>query len=314
MVRGLSDQNAALRWDESGASAHVSCFLAEEAKLNEFAVIGFEKELEKKLTEVLPAQETESGGGKRLIVDCYSSMGKLTVSAEKTSIETNAVGIGGDFFLFHPLQLLSGAYFSGNDLMQDAVILDENAAWQLFGSYDIEGKRVMIGGVPHYISGVVRQEKSRFAERAGLSGSMVYVSYTTLTAQGSVSDIQCMEVLAPNPVRHFVYHTLQEKLGVKEEYRVLVENSSRYTAQSLLPVILEFGSRSMQNTAVRFPYWENVARGYEDVLALLLLLRCFLLVFSGSILLVFLIWLWRHRNFSMKDIRNWLEDWKERRK
>ena len=43
----------------------------------------------------------------------------MTLSNGKTNLTADAIGIGGDFFLFHPLTLLNGSYFSGNDLMKD---------------------------------------------------------------------------------------------------------------------------------------------------------------------------------------------------
>lgn len=52
--------------------------------------------------------------------------------------------------MFHPLKLITGSYFSGNDLMQDYCIIDQDAAWQLFGSNDVVGMTVYIGNVPPY--------------------------------------------------------------------------------------------------------------------------------------------------------------------
>lgn len=310
-IKGLADQQGASRWDVEGKSAQISCFLAENVKIDEFTILNFENQLEQQLKEVLPAEDYSEENGKRLIVDAYSSMGRITVASEKGTLEADAVGIGGDFFLLHPLTLVSGAYFSGNDLMKDAVILDEEAAWQLFGSSDIAGQSVMIGGVPHYVSGVVRRQTGRFAENAGLDKTVVYLSYESLSSYGTGEGISTYEVIAPNPVKHFVYNAVKEKLGVNEEDMIVVENSSRYSVEALIPVILDFGTRSMQNAAVRFPYWENIARGYEDVKALVLLLQFLLLLIPAVIILAFLIIKWRNRSFTWKDIGGRLIDWKD---
>lgn len=311
-INGLIDQQAAARWDEEGGSAQVSCFLSEGVEMDELKIIGFEKELEKSLLEVLPADAQSSENGKRLFIDAYSSMGKITVASEKGKLEANAVGIGGDFFLFHPLQLVSGGYFSGNDLMKDSIILDEDAAWQLFGSNDIAGQSVMIGGVPHYVSGVIKRPTGKFAESAGLKETVIFVSNETLTAHGQSSGISIYEVVAPNPVKNFVYKCVKEKLGVKEDDMVVVENSARYSLESLIPVILEFGNRSMQNYAVKLPYWENIARGWEDIKSLVLLCQFVLLLVPGVIILVFLVIKWKNRNFTWKDVGHYIIDTKDR--
>ncbi len=311
-INGLIDQQAAARWDEDGGSAQVSCFLSESVEFDELKIVGFEKELEKSLLEVLPADAQSGENGKRLFVDAYSSLGKITVNSERSTLEANAVGIGGDFFLFHPLQLVSGGYFSGNDLMKDSIILDEDAAWQLFGSSDIAGQSVMIGNVPHYVAGVVKRQEGRFAESAGLKETVIYVSNETLADYGKGGGISIYEVTAPNPVKGFIYKCVKEKLGVEENNMVVVENSARYSLEALIPVILEFGSRSMQNYAVKLPYWENIARGWEDIKALVLLFQFIFLLIPGVIIIVFLIIKWKNRSFTWKDVGNSIINTKDR--
>lgn len=308
MVGSLIDQQAASRWDAEGDSAQVSCFLSEHTKLDEFMIIGFEKQLEQQLKEILSAEEYSGENGRRLIADAYSSQGQITVVSEKGTLDAAAVGVGGDFFLFHPLTLVSGGYFSGDNLMKDYIILDEEAAWQLFGSSDIAGQSVMIGGIPHYVSGVVKRQTGRFARSAGLDKTVVYLSNESLEAYGESSGINTYEVLAPNPVKRFVYTAVKEKLGIGESDMIVVENSSRYSIEALIPVILDFGTRSMQDTAVKFPYWENIGRGAEDVKALVLLWQGIFLLIPAVIIAVFLIIKWKHRNFTWRDIGNYLTD------
>ena len=85
-----------------------------------------------------------------------SSIGKLTdiVSASVDSVQI--IGVGGDFFQFHPLNMISGNVFSENDISKDRVVLDENTAWTLFGAYDIAGKTVTIEGRQFVIAGVYK--------------------------------------------------------------------------------------------------------------------------------------------------------------
>lgn len=312
-VNKLADQQAAARWDREGGSAQVSCFFAENVEVDAYRLMSFEKQLEQSLLEVLPAEERTEENGKRLFIDAYTSLGSITITSEKGKLEdVGAVGVGGDFFLFHPLQLVSGGYFSGADLMKDSVILDEEAAWQLFGSSDIAGMSVMIENVPHYVAGVIRRQGGRFAENAGLDQTVVYVSYETLTAYGAGDGINVYEVVAPNPVKGFVYSCIKEKLGVKEDQMVVIENSSRYTLEALIPVMLDFGTRSMQNTAVKFPYWENIGRGWEDVKAFILLFQILFLFIPAVILTVFLFKKWKNRTITLKDIGNFIIETKEK--
>lgn len=76
-----------------------------------------------------------------------------------------AVGAGGNYFLFHPLTLLSGGYISDEDYMADRVVLDAQTAFNLFGSSDVAGMEVTINGRTFPIAGVVQSE-SDFATNA----------------------------------------------------------------------------------------------------------------------------------------------------
>ena len=299
-INDLRDQQAAKRWSEDGGYAQVSVFMTREAAADEFRIKNFEKQLEAALSEAAVTGENENA---RLYIDAYSSQGKISVVSSQGTLETNAIGVGGDFFFFHPLSLVSGRYFSGEELMQDFIILDEEAAWQLFGSNDIEGMSVMINGVPHYVAGVIEREKGHMAENAGLQKSVIYVSDQTLSQYGTSEGICCYEVVAPNPVKQFVYRTVKEKFGLNEEEMTVVENSSRYSVEAMIPVMLDFGTRSMQNAAIHLPYWENMARGYEDIRAVILFLQMILLSVPTVIALIFLIIKWKHRKYTWKDIR-----------
>ena len=299
----LADQTAAERWSGEGNAAQITCFFTESAEIDKNKIRGFEAQLDKMLLE---ASITASNENARLWADAYSAVGRITLSNGKSTLEANAIGIGGDFFLFHPLQLLNGSYFSGNDLMYDKVIVDEDAAWQLFGSNDVVGMQVTIGGIPHYIAGVIRREDGRFHEAAGLDKTLVYVSCETLSELGTTDGINSYEVVMPNPVEDFAYINIKEKFGISENDMWVVENSSRFGIEKLLTVISEFGMRSMNDYAIHFPYWENVARGWEDVFALVLMLQILFLLVPAVIVTVTLIILWKRKRWNWRTVWQFL--------
>ena len=68
----------------------------------------------------------------------------------------------------------------------------------------------------------------------------------------------------------------------------------------------------MQNTAVKFPYWENIGRGWEDVKVVILLFQFILLLIPAGIITIFLIIRWKNRNFTWKDVWNFLLDSKDK--
>lgn len=296
-------QNAAYRWNKEGGVSQISCFFSVNAGMDRDRISQFEHSIDAALVDASVILESENPSA-RLWVDAYSADGQVSISSDKATVEADAIGIGGDFFLFHPLKLLSGAYFSGNDLMQDYCVIDQDAAWQLFGSNDVAGMTVYIRGIPHIVTGVVKRDTDRMHRAAGLDGTLVYVSLQTLETLGRSNGINHYEILMPNPVTGFAYRYVKENLGDSEKEAEVVENTSRYSLLSRLKLIPQFGYRSMNGKAIIYPYWENVARGYEDILAMITLFEGIFFLYAAAVLLILLIRWWKHKGWTVKEI--WL--------
>lgn len=295
----LTTQQMASRWDNTGKSAQVSCFISENTQITPQQITNLEHAADAALADVSITNENKNA---RLWVDAYSARGEITVENEKNSVEATAIGVGGDFFLFHPLKLISGSYFSDDDLMQDYIVIDEDAAWQLFGSNDVVGMKVTINGVPHIIRGVIQRDTGKMNKKAGNDKTTFYVSYDSLSKYGTLEGINTFEIVMPNPISGFALTTIKDKIGVDESKIELVENSKRYSILSLLNVFSEFGTRSMNQKAVVYPYWENVARGYEDILSLILICKIIFLLIPAVIALLYLCYRFKHRTWNIKSL------------
>lgn len=279
--------------------AQVACYLPNDQMLEEQQIWEFRQTLEKQLTEAsLVAPENGS-----LYTDAFAAHGTLTVTGERGNAQVKVIGVGGDFFRFHPLQLRSGSYLAETDLMQDRVILDEELAWKLFGGMDLTGLSVTINGADYYVAGVVSREKDRYSSMAYTDGAGMFMSYSALKrCQESVA-IGCYEAVIPNPISSFAKNLVQEQFPLNDG--VLVENSSRYSLGNLLEVIGDFGKRSMGLNGIIYPYWENAVRYTEDYAALLLVLTVLFAIPPAVSVTVFLIrWIrtcWRKGTTSLKE-------------
>uniref|UniRef100_UPI004056AEF2 ABC transporter permease n=1 Tax=Acetatifactor sp. TaxID=1872090 RepID=UPI004056AEF2 len=311
MGNAQDSQQMAARWSEEKDVAQVSCFFSSNAGISVDTIKEFEYSLDDALQEASIVSESENEGA-RLWADAYSADGKIYVSSDRAGLEADAIGIGGDFFLFHPLKLLTGSYFSGNDLNHDYCVIDEDAAWQLFGSNDVAGMTVYIKGIPHIVTGVIERPRGRLEEAAGLEDTLIYVSYETLNELGSNNGINHYEIVMPNPVSNFAINLVREKLGTNEKEVQVLENTSRYSFVNRIKVVLDFGTRSMNGKAIIYPYWENIARGYEDMIAFLTIWMILFLVYPATILLVVFIKWWRHKGWTFKDVWYYIKDKAER--
>lgn len=286
----LIPQHAASRWKEDGAVAQISCFFSVNTQVTPESIEEFEHNLDDAMEQASIVSESENENA-RLWADAYSASGKVTVKSNIGNITTDCIGIGGDFFLFHPLPLLSGSYFSGNAVMQDYCVLDKEAAWRLFGSNDVAGQIVYIADVAHVVTGVVDHEDSDWHKAAGLDGAMIYVSYDTLKKYGSNNGINHFEILMPNPVKGYAVDYVKKSIGVSEEEMELVENSTRYDFLTQFKHIKKLPTRSMNGKAIIYPYWENVARATDDKLAYLLMIR---LLFGAILAMIIIVEFWRY--------------------
>lgn len=306
-IKHLPEQQMAARWSASGDAAQISCFFSQGESITEETFLAFEASLKAALQSD-SITGSASNPNARMWASAYSANGKVVLNNGKKSVEAKAVGVGGDFFLFHPLQLLNGSFFSGSDVMKDYVVIDEDTAWQLFGSNDVAGMQVTIGGVPHIVSGVIRREDGRLNNAAGNGETTVYLSYNSLKSYGEDQGINCYEIVLPNPITGYGINLVKENIGVKETNMECVENSTRYSILSLGKVFMAFGTRSMSEKAIIYPYWENVARGWEDILALVLLFRVIFLLVPVTMLVVVLIKMWKRRTWSFKDLPKLLKN------
>ena len=298
----LPEQLAAMRWSQDKDCAQLSCFYSTQAYVTEEEIDHLRYNLEQKLKEQAIEPNTENA---RLYLDAYSARGQISVQSDKKSIEVDAIGVGGDFFYFHPLTMLSGMYFSGDALMQDSVILDEEAAWQLFGSNDIEGQIVTIAGQQYRVAGVFERAQGDLETMAGNKDTTIYMFYPELEKIAACS-ITCYEVVMPNPVKGFAFKVLSEA-GVTDETMVkIVENSQRVSYESFYNIWKNRAARSMKTDDIVYPFWENLARVKEETLMEIAFWQCILsvivIVYWGVAFMIFVI---RHKPSGKDLVRAW---------
>ncbi len=285
LTRLLPAQQAAQRWqgDSETDFGQLSCYIPIDAKLSLDQIYQWRSDMQTKFHEAALDVDNEE----QLYEDAWSATGKVDVSTALGSGEAAVIAVGGQFFNFHPLRLLSGSYLNEGDLMKDRVLLDPELAWLLFGGTDLQGMELRVNGYPFLVGGVIEREDDFASRRAYTSGMGLYMSYDAFSQLDETAGISCYELVAAEPVDGFAKAMVEDKfpLGQGE----VVDNSGRFSFSGLMKVIGGFGTRSMQSLGVLYPYWENAARMIEDWSALLLLLgllACLCPVLTALMLLV----------------------------
>jgi len=264
----LESQKQAIRWQGESEMefTQLSFYIPVDNKMGLEQVQAFRSSVMDKVHEAALDVDKDN----QLMVDAWSTTGKLKVSSTLGSGDASVIAVGGNFFDFHPIRLISGSYISANDVMQDRVLLDEDLAWLLFGGTELQGMSFRINGIPFVVAGVIRRETDFASELAYTSGMGLYMSYDAYAQLDENAGISCYELVMPEPVDDFAMNFAKEKFPIKGVE--ILENTDRYGFEGLLKVIGGFGKRSMQSMGLIYPYWENAARCIEDWSALLLFL------------------------------------------
>ena len=279
-ARAYSQQEAQ-RWSADHTPYHqVSAFWPQSSQVGKETVSSVRAKIQKKILDASLTSESEDG---RLWTDAY--MAQTVDSAARVSLlglrgkeDINILGVGGSFFLFHPLKMVSGSVFSQEDAMHDRVVIDKETAWTLFGGYDIAGQSIRISNHTFVIAGVYEREENKNVRKATGGKSFLLMDYEAFHKLYENVSIIGYEAVLPQPIRSFALNTLQDAVGGEESEAVLVDNTDRFRAGALLERFSDIPSLFMRQKAVVFPYWENEMRALEWRQYCLLMLRLLLLI------------------------------------
>ena len=313
-VKDLYSQQCASRWESKDVSyAQVSAFISPELKMQKEELLSVRSSLMETLSK---DSYNEAAGNARVWIDTYSGECKADIRKDYNTLNVTAVGVGGDFFQFHPIPLLSGGYISDEDLNHDRIVVDENFAWAMFGSNDIVGMQVWMGNTIYVIAGVVAVDEDDLYKTAYGSSNRIYMSYDQLKSQQESLNITCYEVVLPNPISNYGYYALKKAFGMEEEEEQLgqdenplnfdnvevMENTKRYETMPLIMSLKTFQFRSMRTNSIGYPYWENIARTVEEKQVVFLVIRVILLIFPCICLVLWVYGLWNRKTWTAKSI------------
>ena len=291
IIMPLHSQQAAKAWSgQSGERfAQLSVFFPETHSFSTETI----KSVHMSLNIALLAASLESGQGRTLYADAWSGYGNVSIIGDRGTTDAAVIGVGGDFFLFHPLQLRNGSYLSPDDVMKDRVVLDEDLAWRLFGSIHLSGMEVLINGKPFIVAGVVSRESDFASRKVYDGGAGLFIPFETLNEMmNGEARIVGYEIVMPDPITGFAEKIINDIFPESSNH--VIQNTSRFSFGNLFSMIysfeessLTFGERSIRTDTVSFPYWENAARYAEDWLILLLVLSIVLMIYPTICAIVY---------------------------
>ena len=326
LVNNLYSQKEAERWrgDSEMQFSQLSVFLPVDSTVSVEKINTFRSDMN-------TALEQQFGEEYSPFNDAFSCEGTVKISSDRASADVPVIAVGGNFFDFHPLKLISGSYIHDEDGDINRVVLDEELAWLLFGGCDVAGMEVTVNKGTFYVAGVVDREDdyaSRKAFTPDMGFFMNYNAYSNLdglsmvesvdvNASGNDSSaskpaITCYEVVMPNPVKNFALNIVKEKFPVGTGD--VVENTGRYSLKNLFSIMKDFAARVIASNGISYPYWENAARYTENKASMLIFAAIMLLILPNLAFIVFTIKniIWTHDKIHSELIPKAQENIEER--
>jgi hypothetical protein len=220
------------------------------------------------LKQALPSQQAQ-------IVDAFAGFSTQTLTTDRQSLTLPLTGVSGPAFAaFRQMELLAGSLPGSDTASGTSLVLDELAAWQLFGATDIVGFTVRIQDKPFTVAGVVRLP-DRWQDRLSRQEQPeAFLAFPALVSLDPKASITSYEVRLPEPVRGMGDAWLKDALtaaGQNYQQLVQIDEDARLGLWTLLTHLTQVGSRSIQNRPLALPWWENASRAAVDLAGLLAL-------------------------------------------
>ena len=300
VTEGLYSQLQAIRWKiGEDPYAQVSAFFEKEKGAGTDFISSVRGNMLSKLSE---DGFLNSETSKKTWLDAYSGERQLSIKRKETSMSVTAVGVGGDFFQFHPIPLKSGSYLTSADINGDRVVIDEQVAWNFFGSNDVVGMNIQIGDRIYNFAGVTDIPEDTLYENTYGEYSRIYLNFDELKIIDEQAAITCYEAVLPNPITNYAYGVISQACGVSSDSTEgkkdsifffgdceIVENSSRFGIAAMYGLFKTSKYRSAKTNGVVYPFWENIARIKEEKVMHIRCIQVFLLLCLAILLVVVLI-------------------------
>ena len=305
IARSQSYNYAAHKWDRDDESTQVSCFFSEDAGFNTDGMYALRSKLQTELTAAVTAPD----GRIPKTADAYSTpIGSGYVTCDSTGRgEADITAVGGDFFLFRDFKLLSGAYFSDRDVMQDGAVIERSLAYSLYSSSNVAGQLIYINDVQFYIAAVIDDPSDKYEKRTIDENPRVYVSYKGAESlpqvqyaadsigmnegtQPKLTKITCYECIMADPVENFTYNTVKKhfKESFGDGNYAVVNNTERFKPSKMAKAYRKRADLAIRKDTLVYPYWENASRIAEFKLAPIYFWRtvCFVLPLITAVRLI----------------------------
>lgn len=275
VTAGYDRDFAAERFRGANADKYtqLSLYCTEEDYLTPDGMMAVKNSIESGLTaESLPT------AGNYLL--CASIEKNVTITREQNTSSAVATVYFGDYFGLHPALPLTGGFLEESDATTEFCVIDDFAAWRLFGSVDVCGMDLEINGKYYTISAVLAADRGTYSKYYGIT-PRVYILYNSAAMRDQNLSFTSLEAVLPDPITDFGHDLFASAVSSYGE--AVVINHERFTPLRLWEKIKGMTSLGVM-TGASYPYYENMSRIMETKCAMLLTFEAASFILAAAML------------------------------
>lgn len=213
--------------DNWGAEAHshIAAYMSSDAGFSyeSMMMVKYGLESDYKVDSIDTSYSRYSASGEKRIT-------LVPMSGPRTS-NCEAIIYAGDYFTFHKPKLLEGAYPMVDAVHTDSILIDELAAWQIFGTKsNVVGLEVNFDGYTYIVCGVVEVPKGIYTEVYG-DRARVYVSSESTALRGKRNVFTTFEAMIPDPISNYAHTAVKE--GLSSYSPEVIDIDKRFSGKEL---------------------------------------------------------------------------------
>lgn len=256
----LAAQPVYTQWQgQSDMSFHqYAVFLSSNEKMTFEEIQSLRENIQNTMKGISETSENDNS-----FTDSFAAQDVISVSNQLSSKELNAFGIGGDYFFFHPYKLLGGSYINEQNFAKNTAVLDEVAAFSLFGSVDIIGKEIEIAKSSFTVSAIIQRENTK-SDNEG----EIYLHHSEFK-KISTNPITLYEVILPEFHKGFSENLIGNEFALRE--KEIVPANTRFSLQNLMHTFFVIDDFIRSEKEIAYPDFENNARVVQVKLSILLM-------------------------------------------
>ncbi len=233
------------------AHSHVTVYMSSDRELDYSEKIMIESELEAAYTvdsidssKAIYCASTETG------VSLYSTSSSRHASSTATVYS-------GDYFNFYKPELKEGAYPINDPIHTDAILLDENAAWQIFGTHTgVVGLSLDYNGYSYTVCGVIKVPDGIYKEVYGERSRVFISSQSTGFRNNNIMYTQ-FDAMIPDPITNYATNLIKEKFVAYSD--VIVNQDNRFDGEELNKLRENTNDMIINSNGIDYPFTEKAA-------------------------------------------------------